>query len=66
MLQSPQQHTGVTLDTRKDDVHSEDEDDAEICVDDPDDGTEDPESVPTMSSRIMEGMCTFNKSTLLK
>ncbi|XP_069135467.1 T-box transcription factor TBX2b-like isoform X2 [Argopecten irradians] len=52
MLQSSQQHSAITPDGRRDDAHSEDEDEAEICVDDPDDG--DPESMPTMSSRIIE------------
>ncbi|OWF44321.1 T-box transcription factor TBX2b-like isoform X2 [Mizuhopecten yessoensis] len=54
MLQSSQQPSAVTPDGRRDDIHSEDEDDAEICVDDPDDGLDDAESVPTMSSRIIE------------
>ncbi|XP_033748520.1 T-box transcription factor TBX2b-like isoform X2 [Pecten maximus] len=54
MLQSSQQHSAVTPDGRRDDVNSEDEDDAEICVDDPDDVLDDQESVPTMSSRIIE------------
>ncbi|XP_060076039.1 T-box transcription factor TBX2b-like isoform X2 [Ylistrum balloti] len=54
MLQSSQQPSAVTPDGRRDDVHSEEEDDAEICVDDPDDGLDDMDSVPTMSSRIIE------------